>query len=115
MTQKTNKIRQTKESLIQALEKTLGVVTPACKQVGIHRSTFYEYYKTDDEFKQRVDDMINLQLDFSESKLFKLIEDNHPPSVHFHLKYKGQSRGYAERQEVTVTEKKPLSWFDEKD
>ena len=40
MPKKTN-IDILKKRLIEALEKSLGVVTTAVKIVGIHRSTFY--------------------------------------------------------------------------
>ena len=41
-----------KTQLVEALEKTLGVVTSACKVVGVARSTFYEWYNDDLEFKK---------------------------------------------------------------
>ena len=40
----TDKSDTIKKKLLIALEKALGVVTTACKNVGIHRSTYYEYY-----------------------------------------------------------------------
>ena len=40
-----NKTEHNKKALLEALEKSLGVVTTACKQVGIGRTTFYEYLK----------------------------------------------------------------------
>ena len=43
-----------KKKLLEALEKSLGVVTTACKQVGCARSTFYDYMAKDQEFKKAV-------------------------------------------------------------
>ena len=57
-----------KEDILQALEKTLGVVTTACKQVGIDRTTFYRYYKDDKVFAAKVDDLSNVAKDFAESQ-----------------------------------------------
>ena len=46
-----------------------------------------------------------------ESHLHKLIRDGNPAATIFFLKTKGKNRGYVERQEIAVAEKKPLSWF----
>jgi hypothetical protein len=100
---KSNKIQHTKKALLEALEKSLGVVTTACKQVGIDRSTFYRYYKEDEEFKIEVDDLSNVAIDFAESQLFKQIQDGNPTSTIFYLKTKAKKRGYVERQEIEHT------------
>ena len=47
-----NKTEQHKKAIIDALEKSLGVVTTACKNVGIGRTTFYEWMKDDQERKR---------------------------------------------------------------
>ena len=47
----TDKSDTIKKKLLIALEKSLGVVTTACKNVGIHRSTYYDYYNNDINFK----------------------------------------------------------------
>lgn len=98
---KTDKIRHTKKSLINSLEKSMGVVTTACKNVGIHRSTFYEYYNNDEEFRKEVNDIGNVALDFAESKMFEQIQDGNTTLIKFYLATKGKKRGYVERQEVT--------------
>ena len=36
-----------KRAMIEALEKALGVVTTACKSVGISRSTHYSWMESD--------------------------------------------------------------------
>ena len=100
---KNNKIQHTKKALIEALEKSLGVVTTACKQVGIDRTTFYRYYKEDEKFKKQVDDLSNVAKDFAESQLFKRIQDGNPTATIFYLKTKAKDRGYVERQEIQHT------------
>ena len=55
---KTNKIEHTKKAILEALEKSLGVVTTACKQVGVGRTTFYEYLNKDENFANEVADII---------------------------------------------------------
>ena len=97
-----NKIQHTKKALLEALEKSLGVVTTACKQVGINRTTFYRYYNEDKEFKQEVDDLSDVAIDFAESQLFKQIQGGNPTSTIFYLKTKAKKRGYIERQEIEV-------------
>lgn len=100
-----------KKAMIQALEKALGIVTQACKVVGIARQTHYNWLESDDEYKQAVQDLGDVALDFAESKLHKLIDSGNPAATIFYLKTKGKNRGYVERQEIAVAEKKPLSWF----
>jgi hypothetical protein len=97
---KTNKKQQTKNALIEALTQTLGVVTTACKIVGINRTTFYEYIKEDEEFAQQVKDIQEVAVDFAETKLYEQIKDNNTTATIFYLKTKGKSRGYVERQEI---------------
>jgi ACT domain-containing protein len=97
---KSNKIGQTKKAIIEALEKSLGVVTTACKQVGIARSTFYEYLKNDKDFENKVSDIQNIALDFAESQLHKQIQSGNTSATIFYLKTKGKNRGYVERQEI---------------
>ena len=92
-----------KKNLLEALEKSLGIVTTACKIVGCARSTFYKYYKDDQDFRTSVDELENLTLDFVESKLHKQIETDNTTATIFYLKTKGKKRGYIERKEVEMT------------
>jgi len=105
MGNKENKTEHIKKKLLIALERSLGVVTTACRQSDIGRTTFYTYYKEDLEFKKNVDDVSNIALDFAESQLHSLMQgDNpNPTSIIFYLKCKGKSRGYYEKQQVDVT------------
>lgn len=85
-----------KKQIVQALEKSLGVVTPACKSVGIARQTFYQWYNTDEHFKKEVDDISEIAIDFVESKLYKLIDNENPTAIIFFLKTRAKHRGYNE-------------------
>ena len=97
-----SKTEQKKEALLVALEMSLGVVTTACKRVGITRGTYYNWLKDDKKFREAVQDINNIALDFAESKLYELIKTNNVPATLFYLKTKGKSRGYIERSEVSV-------------
>ncbi len=101
-----NKTEHKKKALLDALEKSLGVVTTACKKVGIGRTMFYEYMK-DNNFREQVDDLQNVALDFAESQLHKQIQDGNTAATIFYLKTKGKNRGYVERQEITGAEGLP--------
>ena len=110
---KTNKIEHTKKAILEALEKSLGVVTTACKQVGVGRTTFYEYLNKDENFANEVADIQNIALDFAESQLHKQIQDGNTSATIFYLKTKGKKRGYVERQEIQhdgSIESKIIEW-----
>jgi len=104
-------LTQPKKAMVAALEKSLGVVSTACKAVDISRQTHYRWMREDDEYKTAVEELSEVAVDFAESHLHKLIRDGNPAATIFFLKTKGKGRGYVERQEIAVAEKKPLSWF----
>ena len=96
-----DKTEQHKRAMLEALEKSLGVVTSACKSVGIGRTTHYLWMDTDPEYKKAVDDISNVALDYAESKLHNQITKENPTAIIFYLKTKGKKRGYVERQEIS--------------
>ena len=100
MAQSKHGLAHRKKAMIDALEKSLGVVTTACKLVGIPRRTYYGWLKNDKKFAEAVADMDEVALDFAESKLHQQIKDGIPSSTIFFLKTKGKKRGYVERTEV---------------
>ena len=75
-----------KKQLIEALQKSLGVVSTACKVVGISRTTYYQYLKDDEDFKSQVENIEEEAIDFVESKLFEQIQDNNTTATIFYLK-----------------------------
>lgn len=106
-----------KKAMLDALEKHYGIVTYACKDVGISRVSHYNWLDEDPEYKKAVEDIDNVALDHTESKLHQLIEGVYiegksdedgeklvyqiPPNVSaviFHLKTRGKKRGYIEKE-----------------
>ena len=90
-----------KQDLLKALERSLGIVTPACKEVGITRQTYHRWYNEDTEFKKAVDEINDIQGDFVENQLFKKIKEGSERSILFYMKYKGKKRGYSDSIDIT--------------
>lgn len=119
------KTKISKKAMLSAMEKTLGIVSTACQQVGITRQTHYRWMREDDKYKEKIENIEEKAIDFTESKLFQLISGIKLPetkvfiadgqivthetirhfapdtaAVIFHLKTKGKRRGYVEKQEM---------------
>jgi hypothetical protein len=113
-----DKTEQHKNAMLDALEKSLGVVTTACRSVGIGRTTHYLWLEQDAEYRKAVDELQNMTLDFAESQLHKQIKEGNTTATIFYLKTKGKKRGYVERQEIQVdgaVESKVVEWTPAKE
>ena len=97
-----------KSPMLQALEKSLGVVTVACKSADIPRSTYYKWLKEDEEFAKQVKEIEDIALDFGESQLHKQIGDGNTSATIFFLKTKGKRTGYIERSELDLSGDEPI-------
>ncbi len=91
---KNNTTNTKKEAMLEALEKSLGIVSTACKMVDISRQTHYAWLKADEEYKSAVNSIQDSVLDFAESHLYKLVKEGNPAATIFFLKTKGKKRGY---------------------
>lgn len=119
-----------KRSILEALEAKYGIVTDACKSIGLNRSTFYGWLQNDPEFKLAVDELQEVAIDYVEGKLFERITGveivkgidkdglnivySLPPDVQaisLYLKTRGKKRGYIEKTEMELYGKdgEPLS------
>ena len=95
---------RTKNSFVKAYDNSLGNVSSACKLLHISRNCFYEWMKSDPIFKDSIEEIDESCLDFSETMLKKNVRDGKEASIFFHLKTKGKSRGYVEREEIVRTD-----------
>ena len=94
------KLTPKKVAMIKALEKSLGIVTTACKTTGTPRGTHYKWMKEDEEYARQARDLDDIVLDFAESQLHKQIKNGNTTATIFMLKTKGRERGYIERKEI---------------
>lgn len=106
--------KEKKAAMIEALKSTLGVVTPACELVGISRYCHYIWMNSDNKYKEAVNSMEDLALDFVESQLFRSIREGSDIPTIFYLKTKGKKRGYVERIENEYSGSIGVSKEDEK-
>ncbi len=103
-----------KKQMISALEASLGIISTACKSVGISRSTHYKWLEEDQNYVTACEEIGESAIDFVEGKLLQRIEGvftesaegevyKTPPSdtaIIFYLKTKGKKRGYIEKTEI---------------
>lgn len=97
-----------KRKMLEALEKSLGIVSTAARMVNIARNTHYEWMKNDEAYKEAVDMINEGVIDFAESKLHNLIDKGDTAATIFYMKTKGKKRGYIERQELTGADNQPI-------
>lgn len=97
-----------KTVVIEKMKKTLGNVTASCEAAQIARTTYYDWYEKDPEFRAAIDAIAESCIDFAESSLLQQIKDGNPTSTIFYLKTKGKKRGYVETHELTGKDGKDL-------
>lgn len=83
-----------KELMIIALNQNLGIVTSACKAVGVSRTQFYEWRKTDVRFANAILEIEERGKDFVESLLIRHIRRGSLIAIMFYLNAKARDRGY---------------------
>jgi len=91
-----------KAKMLKALHKTKGIVTHAAAIAGFAARDHYLWLKKDSKYKKAVEEILDDQFDFVESKLFENIDANKTAEILFYLKCKGGKRRYQEKQESNV-------------
>lgn len=81
-----------KRAMLNALKANLGIVTPACEQVGIDRTTHYLWLEKDPEYKAEYERIGEQTIDFAENALLKSIKGGSDTATIFYLKTKGKKR-----------------------
>ena len=77
----------------------------SCESLGISRNEYYKFYDRDEDFRVHAEQCRERRIDFAESKLDRLIDQENPTAILFLLKTIGHKRGYTERQELDLTSK----------
>lgn len=95
------RVAQEKADLLQALANTSGIVSSACKAANVSRMTYYRWYNEDPDFREKADDVKELQKDFAESLILKKMKEGDTTMIIFYAKTQMKDRGYTERKEIT--------------
>ena len=93
------------------MEKSLAVVTQACRMTGVGRRTYYDWLKKDDEFAEKIEDLKEIAIGFVESNLLQAVQSKSPGAVTaqiFFLKCRAKHRGYVEKVEIGGPDGKPM-------
>lgn len=91
-----------KAMFIDNLKASGGIICVACESTGINRSTYYRWRESDKDFADAVDEVMEAQIDFVESKLMELVNAHDTTATIFYLKTKGKKRGWTEKQQPIV-------------
>ncbi|UQB67584.1 hypothetical protein [Epilithonimonas zeae] len=83
-----------KARLLKAMEKTLGVIQPACRMARVNRQTFYNWLKSDSQFKDDYQEVLEDACDFAEMSLIQQIADGNTTAIIFFLSHKAKHRGW---------------------
>lgn len=92
-----------KIAMVEAMTNCLGIVSDACKTVGISRTLHYNWMQEDPLYKAEIESIADFVLDFVEGKLHGLIKTGDTAATLFYMKTKGKKRGYIERSEVDMS------------
>tara|TARA_R110000796_G_scaffold27008_3_gene74630 strand:+ start:1992 stop:2351 length:360 start_codon:yes stop_codon:yes gene_type:complete len=90
----------TNKQIIEALEKSGGIILSAANKLGCSRQTIYSRMEKSTEIKEAKLSAEESGLDLAETKLMNNIRSGDNTCIIFYLKTKGKRRGYIERQEV---------------
>jgi len=97
--------QQLKKDFLTAFQESLGNVSHACDAIGVARSTYYDWLKSDPDFKKLDDEARQRTVDTVESVLYDLIvNEKNPTATIFFLKANPLmgSRRYREGVDVTT-------------
>ena len=115
-------VRQLKEDYLEALKQSAGLITQACRKVGIgSRQTILNWRHKDPKFDaaciEAEKEACETALDLAEGALMRNIQAGDTKAIRFYLQCKGKSRGYDLRQEIDLnaTVTRPKVVFEDED
>ena len=104
MENEQKRTQNNKKKLLDALEKSLGIVTEACEKSQLSRTQHYKWYKEDKDYRKQVDNIEGKFIDFAETHLKEQIKNNNTQATIFYLKTRGRKRGYGDSLDITSGE-----------
>lgn len=101
-------MQERKEVFLEAYVDAMCNVSLACNNCKISQSIVYLWRKEDPEFLKRMEDLLEVRIDFYENALDKQAQKGNIAAIAFFLKCRAKNRGYIERTELTGVGGKPV-------
>ena len=89
----SNTLQLSQKRFIEVYFENNGNISKTCEDIGISRSTYYNWIKEED-FKEQLNLIEDIKVDYVETKLFDLIDKGNVTAIIFYLNNKGKRRGY---------------------
>lgn len=86
--QKQERTIKSQENFLHALKQSAGMILASCEYAGISHQTYYRWCENDPEFKAKVDEILNTQLQFVRDKLTEQIHKGNIAGIIYYLKCK---------------------------
>jgi hypothetical protein len=99
------KHRYTDKQILNAIEKSSGLIYLAAKNLGCTPNTIHVRANKNPKIKEMIDIERGRILDYTEAKLIEAVQAGEAWAICFLLKTQGRSRGYVERQEIKAEAK----------
>ncbi|MFA7193794.1 MAG: hypothetical protein WC087_02670 [Candidatus Paceibacterota bacterium] len=74
-----------KKYFLEFLETSKGIISVVCNRLNIHRSTYYNWYKTDKDFKKRVDEINKSKIDILEDRMYLLALEGNYQALRYYI------------------------------
>jgi hypothetical protein len=103
---------QQKQRFLEVLTSNFGVLTPTCRATGIEKKFHNRWLIEDSDYRQKVEEIDSLLLDFAETQLYNQIKNGSIPAIIFTLKTKGKERGWIEKALDSKGKQQAASIFD---
>jgi len=89
-----------------ALRSSAGLQSTAAKKLGITISAVSKRIKNSPKLQRVMKEVCSATLDLAEGSLLKAIQKGELTAIIFYLKCKGKKRGYIEKQEIELDDKR---------
>ena len=73
-------------------------ISEVCRKLKISRTWYRNRYEKDKDFRERIDEVMEAEIDHVECKLQEQINEGNVTAIIFFLKNKAQHRGYKEKE-----------------
>lgn len=96
----TEQTVRNKRNFLNCLQRSLGVIQPACEKANVGRSTVAAWREDDPVFAAAVFNVKEIRLDYAESQLMARMKTD-TSAVKYFLNNHGKKRGYSSEKVIT--------------